>query len=140
MDLSTVEKNLKSGAYTNSSQFGGEMRLIWSNSLTYNGVDTDIHHMTVEIKQYFERLFKELDNQEMFLPPGAYDPDMEIQQDLSDPMGMSEANSRRANKRTRPKTGKKKTRSDYDYDYDEEDREMTSSEKNYLGKNIKMLD
>ena len=103
MDLSTVEKNLKSGAYTNSSQFGGDMRLIWSNSLTYNGVDTDIHQMTVEIKQYFERLFKDLDNQDMFLPPGAYDPDMEMAQDLSEPMGMSEANSRRPNKRNRPK-------------------------------------
>ncbi len=139
MDLSLVEKKLKSGAYTNSAQFGADMRLIWANSMTYNGQDTDIHMMTIDIKHYFERMFKELDNQEMFLPPGSYDPDMELQQDLSD-MGLSEANSRRPSKRSKPKSNKKKTRSDYDYEYDDEDREMTSSEKNYLGKNIKMLD
>ena len=52
------------------------MRLIWSNSLTYNAVDTDIHQMTIEIKHNFERMFKDLDNHEMFVAvaPG-YEPD-----------------------------------------------------------------
>lgn len=106
------------------------MRLIWSNSLTYNAVDTDIHQMTIEIKHNFERMFKDLDNHEMFVAvaPG-YEPDEAAEFSGSE---------RRAKRRLKPPV--KKKRADYDYDYDEEDREMTSSEKNYLGKNIKMLD
>lgn len=36
MDLSTVAVNLHKGHYLDASEFLRDMRLIWSNSLTYN--------------------------------------------------------------------------------------------------------
>lgn len=61
MDLSTIEKRLKSGAYTNPGQFSDDMRLIWNNAMTYNPKHTSFYHMTTVIKDYFEKLFREVE-------------------------------------------------------------------------------
>lgn len=61
MDLGTVEKRLKSGAYSNPNQFADDMRLIWNNAMTYNPKTTAIYQMTVGIKDFFEKTFKEVE-------------------------------------------------------------------------------
>ena len=61
MDLGTVEKRLKSGAYTNPNQFADDMRLIWNNAMTYNPKQSPIYLMTVAIKEFFEKTFKEVE-------------------------------------------------------------------------------
>lgn len=55
MDLSTVEKNLKTGKYSNSNEFATDIRRIWLNSLRYNENSSDMFYMTLEISAFFER-------------------------------------------------------------------------------------
>ncbi|CAG9329714.1 unnamed protein product [Blepharisma stoltei] len=61
IDISTVERNLKAGLYSNSMQFATDMRRIWLNSFTYNAVDSDMFYITLEMATYFERQFKDLE-------------------------------------------------------------------------------
>eukprot|EP00357_Protocruzia_adherens_P032738 CAMPEP_0115008142 /NCGR_PEP_ID=MMETSP0216-20121206/21706_1 /TAXON_ID=223996 /ORGANISM="Protocruzia adherens, Strain Boccale" /LENGTH=608 /DNA_ID=CAMNT_0002375433 /DNA_START=1216 /DNA_END=3042 /DNA_ORIENTATION=+ len=63
MDLGTVEKNLKTGVYTSIYQFCFDVNRVWKNSFLYNKAGTDIHRMTKEMNDYFEKLFKEFENQ-----------------------------------------------------------------------------
>ena len=59
MDLSTVERNLKGNLYNTLNEFTADVRKIWTNSFNYNGPETQIHQMTVEISTYFEKLLQE---------------------------------------------------------------------------------
>ena len=61
IDLSTIERNLKSGAYQNSCQFATDVRRIWLNSFTYNASESDMFYITLEMATYFEKLFREND-------------------------------------------------------------------------------
>lgn len=61
IDLSTIERNLKSGLYLNSCQFATDVRRIWLNSFTYNATESDMFYITLEMATYFEKLFRELD-------------------------------------------------------------------------------
>jgi len=60
MDLNTVEKKLKSGAYPSSYHFALDIRKIWNNSWTFNDPTTPIHMQTTEISNEFEKLMKEV--------------------------------------------------------------------------------
>lgn len=62
MDLSTVEKKLKNGDYMSVSDFGADVRKIWSNAMAYNTEGSAIYNMTLKISQYFERIFKEIED------------------------------------------------------------------------------
>lgn len=67
IDLSTIERNLKSGLYQNSQQFATDMRRIWLNSFTYNATESDMFYITLEMATYFEKLFREFDSL-LFVP------------------------------------------------------------------------
>ena len=56
MDISTVEKNLRNHIYSAYEEFERDVRKIWENALTYNPQQSNIHQMTLEIKQYFENI------------------------------------------------------------------------------------
>lgn len=60
IDLSTVERNLKAGVYTNSLQFANDVRRIWLNSFTYNAHGSDMFYITLELSTYFEKQFREV--------------------------------------------------------------------------------
>ncbi len=60
MDLNTVEKKLKSGAYPSSYHFALDIRKIWNNSWAYNEQGSEIFNYTTEISNYFEKLMKEV--------------------------------------------------------------------------------
>ena len=62
IDLSTVERNLKAGVYTNSQQFANDIRRIWLNSFTYNAHESDMFYITLELATYFEKQFKDAEN------------------------------------------------------------------------------
>jgi len=62
MDISTVEKKLKNDTYSSVYEFGEDVRKIWSNAMAYNAEGSAIYNMTVKISQYFERIFKEIEN------------------------------------------------------------------------------
>lgn len=58
MDLSRVHKKLHSGMYTNPMQFAADVRRIWANAILYNPKASPIYEMTVVMADYFETLFK----------------------------------------------------------------------------------
>ena len=59
MDLSTIRKKLKNREYRNIASFAVDVRKIWHNSFLYNKKYTGIYHVTVEMGEYFEKLYKE---------------------------------------------------------------------------------
>jgi hypothetical protein len=62
MDLGSVERNLRTGLYSNSLEFATDVRRIWLNALRYNEAGTDLCHMAVEMATYFERHFRKVEN------------------------------------------------------------------------------
>jgi len=62
MDLGTVEKKLKNGDYASVYEFGTDIRKVWSNAMAYNTEGSAIYNMTLKISQYFERIFKEIED------------------------------------------------------------------------------
>jgi len=62
MDLSTVEMNVKKGLYTSLNIFRSEVKKIWSNSFSYNAKNTEIYSYTQEMSNYFDKLWKEIEN------------------------------------------------------------------------------
>jgi hypothetical protein len=62
MDLSTVEKKLKSGAYLSSSQFAADVRKIWANAILYNPRTSPIFTMTQAMSDYFEQIFQDVED------------------------------------------------------------------------------
>lgn len=56
MDLTLVEKKLKSGQYASSYFFALDIRKIWTNSWNYNKSGSSTYLATTEISQDFEKL------------------------------------------------------------------------------------
>jgi hypothetical protein len=56
MDLSTIEGNLASGAYTSASQFHAHINKIWANSYMFNEKGSLVHKLTVDMEKYYKNL------------------------------------------------------------------------------------
>lgn len=55
MDLSTVEKKLTEGSYTDVEEFSSDMRQIWQNCYTFNGGDSPLSKWANTLSTLFER-------------------------------------------------------------------------------------
>ena len=62
MDLSTVEKRLNSGANATVQQFATDVRKIWANAVRYNPPVSPVFQATVVMRDYFDKVFKEIDD------------------------------------------------------------------------------
>lgn len=60
MDLTTVERKLKNGAYPSTTNFIQDVRKIWTNAWSYNMPGTSIYIATTEISHLFEEKVQEL--------------------------------------------------------------------------------
>jgi len=49
MDLSTIKKNIDSGAIRTTAEFQRDMMLMFINAMMYNNVKHDVHKMAVEM-------------------------------------------------------------------------------------------
>lgn len=59
MDLSTIDNNLVNGLYQNPTEFAKDMRMIFSNSKSYNtNKRSQIYAMTLRLSTLFESLFR----------------------------------------------------------------------------------
>lgn len=73
MDLSRVHKRLNTGMYPNPMAFAADMRKIWANAILYNPKNSPIHEMTLVMSEFFEKLYKPIeenpfsDNQNEYL-------------------------------------------------------------------------
>lgn len=56
MDLSTIENNLNSGAYSSTSQFHAHINKIWANSYTFNERGSLMHKLTLDMERYYKGL------------------------------------------------------------------------------------
>ena len=61
MDLSTVERNLLNNIYKTHLEFAADVRKIWSNSFLYNAKGSVVYHMTCEMSNLFEKLYKDVE-------------------------------------------------------------------------------
>ena|SRR3990167_164580 len=72
MDLSKVDKRLRSGSYVNPMQFAADVRKIWSNAILYNPRKSAIYRMTVQISDFFEQIYKPVEENPFAEPPNEY--------------------------------------------------------------------
>jgi len=64
MDLKTAEKRLSGGLYTSPLQWRDDIRLMYNNSLQYNGPGTPVHEATRVLKDFFEQKWGESELEE----------------------------------------------------------------------------
>ncbi|CAI9267289.1 unnamed protein product [Lactuca saligna] len=61
MDLGTVKTKLMSGRYMDPWAFAGDVRLTFSNAMTYNPRGNDVHIMAETLSKYFEVRWKPIE-------------------------------------------------------------------------------
>lgn len=61
MDLGTIKSKLEKNMYSGIEEFASDVRLTFSNAMTYNPPGNDVHLMAMELKKSFERRWKDLD-------------------------------------------------------------------------------
>ncbi|OMO73614.1 hypothetical protein CCACVL1_17201 [Corchorus capsularis] len=61
MDLGTVKKKLASGAYASPLEFHADVKLTFSNAMTYNPPGNDVHIMADTLNKFFEVRWKNIE-------------------------------------------------------------------------------
>ncbi|GMN64378.1 hypothetical protein TIFTF001_033450 [Ficus carica] len=61
MDLGTVKGRIASGKYSSPLDFAAEVRLTFSNAMTYNPPGNDVHVMAETLSKYFEVRWKPIE-------------------------------------------------------------------------------
>ncbi|XP_075661262.1 transcription factor GTE10-like isoform X2 [Castanea sativa] len=61
MDLGTIKSKMASGEYTNLADFAADVRLTYSNAVTYNPSTNDIHHMAKTLSKFFETRWRTIE-------------------------------------------------------------------------------
>ncbi|GMJ09409.1 global transcription factor group E8 [Hibiscus trionum] len=61
MDLGTVKKKIASGAYASPLEFHADVRLTFSNAMTYNPPGNDAHVMADTLNKFFEVRWKNIE-------------------------------------------------------------------------------
>nr|DAD30643.1 TPA_asm: hypothetical protein HUJ06_009494 [Nelumbo nucifera] len=61
MDLGTIKSKLHSGAYSSPMGFAADVRLTFSNAMTYNPPGNDVHAMADALSKYFEMRWKPIE-------------------------------------------------------------------------------
>ncbi|XVF11581.1 hypothetical protein REPUB_Repub08aG0039500 [Reevesia pubescens] len=61
MDLGTVKKRIASGQYSSPLDFAADVRLTFSNAMTYNPPANHVYHMAETVSKYFEVRWKAIE-------------------------------------------------------------------------------
>ncbi|XP_077211915.1 transcription factor GTE10-like [Tasmannia lanceolata] len=61
MDLGTVKSKIASGAYSSPLDFAADLRLTFSNAMTYNPPGNDFHSMAGTLSKFFEMKWKAIE-------------------------------------------------------------------------------
>ncbi|CAI8597550.1 unnamed protein product [Vicia faba] len=61
MDLGTVKSKLTSGKYSNLMDFAADVKLTFSNALTYNPPGNDVHSMATTLNKAFQTKWKSIE-------------------------------------------------------------------------------
>ncbi|KAF9602934.1 hypothetical protein IFM89_032816 [Coptis chinensis] len=60
MDLGTVQKKIISGVYMSPLEFYADVKLTFSNAMTYNPPGNEVHNMAATLAKYFELRWKSI--------------------------------------------------------------------------------
>ena len=60
MDLGTIRKKLKKGRYVDASSVAEDIRLVWTNCMTYNDDGSDFYRLAQSYSKRFEERFQKL--------------------------------------------------------------------------------
>ncbi|XP_048595247.1 transcription factor GTE8-like isoform X2 [Brassica napus] len=82
MDLGTVKKNLASGLYSSPHEFAADVRLTFTNAMTYNPPGHDVHIMADILSKLFESRWKAIEKK---LPAVTLEPSEERRTAISVP-------------------------------------------------------
>ncbi|GAB2223673.1 hypothetical protein Drorol1_Dr00004411 [Drosera rotundifolia] len=61
MDLGTIKGRMSSGECSSPMDFAADVRLTFSNALTYNAAGTDVHFMAKILSEFFEQRWKSIE-------------------------------------------------------------------------------
>ena len=62
MDFGTIESKLSRNAYTTQGEFASDVRLVFSNAMLFNKLEThQVHVAAKQLSEFFEARVKELD-------------------------------------------------------------------------------
>ncbi|XP_062109059.1 transcription factor GTE8-like [Humulus lupulus] len=61
MDLGTVKSKIASGSYSNPMEFYDDVRLTFTNAMTYNPAGNDVHAMADTLNKFFEVRWKPIE-------------------------------------------------------------------------------
>jgi len=123
MDINMIERNIKIGKYTSTTQFAEDVRKIWSNSWNVNPTNSDLYNVTTEISNFFDKLHKEMGDVQFV-------PETNIESSESK-KGNGKSESGIKQTQTAPAKGAQSAKS--------KDMPMTTQEKAALKKNIMEL-
>ncbi|KAL2321706.1 hypothetical protein Fmac_026085 [Flemingia macrophylla] len=74
MDLGTVKSRLISGEYSSLMDFAADVRLTFSNAMTYNPPGNDVHVMAETLNKYFETRWKPIEKKILAIVNVPYEP------------------------------------------------------------------
>ena len=141
MDLGTIEKNLTNNAYKTHGEFASDVRKVWNNSFLYNAKGSVVYHMTCEMSNLFEKLYKDVEKK------ASHDNINELQKkidQLSKELntlystgGIPSKNSKQSSSLKSHNYSFKST--DKNTSHINMDKPMTLNEKKNLGQNIRKL-
>ncbi|XP_038706553.1 transcription factor GTE8-like isoform X2 [Tripterygium wilfordii] len=125
MDLGTIKNKITSGQYSTPLEFLSDVRLTFSNAMTYNPAGNDVHVMAVSLSNYFEVRWKTIEKK---LPASE-----QVAVKLSAPEDLETAKST-------PSSKKRKISSIHHEIIPEPVKKvMTEEEKNSLGRELESL-
>ncbi|XP_058771392.1 transcription factor GTE11-like [Vicia villosa] len=61
MDLGTIKSKLEKNVYYSKEEFAADVRLTFSNAMTYNPPSNDVHLMANDLNKLFDRKWKDMD-------------------------------------------------------------------------------
>ncbi|KAL5057251.1 hypothetical protein RYX36_028855 [Vicia faba] len=61
MDLGTIKSKIDTGSYSDPLEFAADVRLTFSNAMTYNPPGNDVHIMADTLRKYFEMRWKTIE-------------------------------------------------------------------------------
>ena len=63
MDLGTIKRKLERNQYENGAQVAKDIRLVWSNCMTYNAEESELWLVAKDLSNRFEKKYESLRNQ-----------------------------------------------------------------------------
>ena len=66
MDLTTIKKNLEKGQYANPGEVAADIRLVWSNCMTYNSDGSEYWNLARKFDKLFDDKFKKVKGAQAF--------------------------------------------------------------------------